>query len=92
MKDIYKQCTEFFVSSSECREEGFCSRKTKNLAWNRTQLRTIRGNIVTWRSKKPNEVARSSAEAEFSVMADGMNFFIKLEVKFFPTRVFRKMN
>lgn len=52
----------------------------------------LRGNIVTWRSKKPNEVARSSAEAEFSVMADGMNFFIKLEVKFFPTRVFRKRN
>lgn len=50
------------------------------------------GNRVSWRNKKPNEVPRASAVAEFSVMADGMNFFIKLEVKFFSTRVFKRRN
>lgn len=30
------------------------------------------GNLVTWRSEKKNVVARSSAEAEFQAMAQGI--------------------
>ncbi|KAE8669914.1 Long chain base biosynthesis protein 1 [Hibiscus syriacus] len=33
----------------------------------------LRGNLVTWRSKKHNVVARSSAEAEFRAMALGIS-------------------
>lgn len=32
----------------------------------------LRGNLVTWRSKKQNVVARTSAEAEFRSMAQGI--------------------
>ena len=32
----------------------------------------VRGNFVTWRSKKQNVVARSSVEAEFQVVAHGI--------------------
>ena len=32
----------------------------------------IGGNLVTWRNKKPNVVAGSSAEAEFKAMAQGI--------------------
>ena len=32
----------------------------------------VEGNLVTWRSKKQNVVARSSAEAQFRVVAHGI--------------------
>ena len=32
----------------------------------------VRGSLVTWRSKKQNVVARSNAEAEFRILAQGV--------------------
>ena len=38
------------------------------------------GNLVTWRSKKQNVVARSSAEAEFRAMAQGICELLWLKI------------
>ena len=38
------------------------------------------GNLVTWRSKKQNVVARSSAESEFRAMAQGVCELLWLEI------------
>jgi len=35
---------------------------------------------VTWRSKKQNDVARSSAEAEFCAMAQGIGELLWLKI------------
>lgn len=40
----------------------------------------IGGNLVTWRSKKQNVVARSSAEAEFRAMAQGVCELLWLKI------------
>ena len=37
------------------------------------------GNLVTWRSKKQSVVARSSAEAEYRVIALGIFFLMDKE-------------
>jgi hypothetical protein len=39
----------------------------------------IGGNMITWRSKKQNVVALSSAEAEFQGMAKGLCEFLWLK-------------
>jgi len=38
------------------------------------------GNLITWRSKKQNVVARSSAEAEFRAVAQGMCELLWLKI------------
>ncbi|PON56572.1 hypothetical protein PanWU01x14_179850 [Parasponia andersonii] len=38
------------------------------------------GNLVTWRSKKQNVVARSSAESEFKAMAQGVCELLWLKI------------
>ena len=38
------------------------------------------GNLVTWRSKNQNVVARSSAEVEFRVMAQGVSQLLWLKI------------
>ena len=40
----------------------------------------LRGNLVTWRSKKQNVVARSSAESEFRAIAQGLCELLWLEI------------
>ena len=37
---------------------------------------TVWGNVVTWQSKKQSVVARSSAEAEFRALAQGICKFL----------------
>ena len=36
----------------------------------------VGGNLVTWRSKKQNVVARSSAKAKFRVVCHGLSLFL----------------
>jgi len=38
------------------------------------------GNVVTWRSKKQNVVARSSVEADFRVMAQGICVLLWMKI------------
>nr|XP_048334861.1 secreted RxLR effector protein 161-like [Ziziphus jujuba var. spinosa] len=40
-----------------------------------------RGNLVTWRSRKQNVVARSSAEVEFRAMAQGVYELLWVKIK-----------
>ena len=40
----------------------------------------LRGNLVTWRSKKQNVVARSSTELEFRVIAQGLCELLWLKI------------
>ena len=40
----------------------------------------LRGNLVTWRSKKQNVVARSSAESEFRAIAQGLCELLWLKI------------
>ena len=56
----------------------------------------VGGNLVTWRSKKQNVVARSSAEAEFRAVAQGICEVLWLKrlleelklIKYLPIKVF----
>lgn len=40
----------------------------------------LRGNFITWRSKKQNMVARSSVDAKFRAMAHGVCEFLWLKI------------
>ena len=40
----------------------------------------LRGNLVTWRSKKQNVVARSSIESEFRAIAQGLCELLWLKI------------
>ncbi|KAL4035794.1 hypothetical protein IC575_004501 [Cucumis melo] len=52
------KCTLMLIGTDRRSTSGYCS--------------FVRGNLVTWRSKKQNVEARSSAEAEFRPLAHGI--------------------
>ena len=51
----------------------------------------VRGNLVTWRSKKQNVIARSSAEAEFRTIAQGICEVLWIKILLEQLNVIRRL-
>ena len=51
----------------------------------------VRGNMVTWQSKKQNVIARSSAEAEFRTIAQGICEVLWIKILLEQLKVIRRL-
>ena len=63
---LYKPCASLFVTDFSDADWAGCHSDRRSTSGYCT---FVGGNLVTWRSKKQNVVPRSSAEAEYCVMA-----------------------